>query len=64
MNICFQLLLYITVATPQEKIQFKEYWRYQRKQFIERHIIADDPDDELTKKIREEEGTNDDKRND
>lgn len=42
-SICLQLLLYVSVATPQERQEFREYWRYQRSQFIKRHIVDDAP---------------------
>lgn len=54
MNICMQVLLYVSVATPQERQQFREYWRYQRVQWVKAHIIDDDPYDEETRRIREQ----------
>lgn len=50
MNICVQLLLYATVATKQERYDMREHWRYQRKEWVRRHIIDEAPpgyDDEF-----------------
>lgn len=43
MNICLQLLLYTFVATKEEKIEMKNYWRYQRQEWVKRHIVDDAP---------------------
>lgn len=43
MNFCMQLLLYATVATKQERLEMREYWKYQRQEWVKRHIIDDDP---------------------
>lgn len=61
MNICMQLLLYVSVATPQERQQFKEYWRYQRQQWVRAHIIDDDPYDEMTQREKQVRGDDDDR---
>lgn len=53
LNICLQLLLYVAVATPQERQEFKEYWRYQRKLWVTKHIIADDPYEQWARVQRE-----------
>lgn len=60
MNICMQLLLYVSVATPQERQQFKEYWRYQRAQWVKAHIIDDDPYDAMTQNRGEKKDADDD----
>lgn len=43
MNFCMQLLLFTFVATKQERQEFRIYWRYQRQEWVRRHIIDDAP---------------------
>lgn len=45
-----QLILYMMIGTPQER----EVWRGRVRGFCERHIVADDPYDELTARLRRE----------
>lgn len=43
MNLCLQLLLYTFVATKTERQEFKDYWRFQRQEWVKRHIVDDAP---------------------
>lgn len=45
-----QLILYLMIGSPEERA----VWKARAKAFCERHLIADDPYDELTTKHREE----------
>jgi hypothetical protein len=45
-----QVILYMMIGTPQERRDLKVRW----KTFCEKHLIADDPYDEQTRKHREE----------
>lgn len=51
MNVCLQLLLYVTVATKSERVEMRTHWRYQRHQWVRRHIIDDYPVDENGREI-------------
>ena len=51
MNICLQLLLYVTVATKQERHDMREYWKFRRATWIKRNIIDDHPLDENGREI-------------
>lgn len=45
-----QLILYLMIGTPEERARLRQG----AKNFCEKHLIADDPYDELTKKLKEE----------
>ena len=52
MNICMQLLLYVTIATKDERAQMREHWQYQRKSWVRRHLIDDYPLDDQGREIQ------------
>jgi hypothetical protein len=58
MNICLQLLLYATIATPEERHQMRDYWRWQRLEWVRQNIIREmTPEEEaLDREMRKQEG--------
>lgn len=52
MNICMQFLIY-AVVSKSDRAELRAHWRERRQEFIRRHIIDDDPYDDLTQQLRE-----------
>ena len=54
MNKLFLFLLLAPFYSKEERLQIKDLLMKRAKSFCERHLVADDPYDEYTTKIRKE----------